>query len=104
MPSYIHGEPTGKNYIFQLIPYLMHRVRNAALGLGDVDDRTCPVLVHIKPDEDPTTPADISFKFTSIYVRQIRMSRLHTAIVTNDNREGSVRLCGFGSGGRYEIY
>jgi hypothetical protein len=79
----------------------MHRVRNAALGLGDGNDRTCPELVHIKLTEDPASLArtDISFRFSSIFVRQIRMSRLHTAIVTN-NSEGNLRLCGFGSGGR----
>jgi hypothetical protein len=79
----------------------MHHVRNAALGLGDGDDRTYPELVHLKPKEDPASLAkeDVSFRFSSIYVRQIRMSRLHTAIVTN-NSEGNVQLCGFGSGGR----
>lgn len=77
-------------------------VSNAALGLGDIDDRTYPELVHIEPREDLTAVSkmDILTRFSPIYVRQIRMSRLHTAIVTNDT-DGNLRLCGFGNGGRF---
>ena len=101
MRNCIHGEPTGNNYIFRSILYFMYHVSNAALGLGDTDDRTYPELVHSKPKEDSATLAkmDISFRFSSLFVRQIRMSRLHTVIITNES-QGNVRLCGFGSGGR----
>ncbi|KAJ3515702.1 hypothetical protein NLJ89_g1583 [Agrocybe chaxingu] len=77
--------------------------RNAALGVGDGDDRTFPDRVNIKPKEkeDPETLSKmrISTRFSPIHVRQIQMSKLHTAIVTTEG-EGNLRLCGFGSGGR----
>lgn len=76
--------------------------RNAALGVGDGDDRTYPDHVHIKSKEDLATLSgkNLSFRFTPIHVRQIQMSKLHTAVVTMEG-QGNLRLCGFGSGGRY---
>lgn len=100
MLNCIHGEPTGNNYASSLARS-SRTVSNAALGLGDMNDRTFPELVPINSKEDPAamTKTDISSKFSSVYVEQIQMSRLHTVIVTNDH-EGNVRSCGFGSGGR----
>ncbi|KAH9921080.1 hypothetical protein B0H21DRAFT_767048 [Amylocystis lapponica] len=75
--------------------------RNAALGVGNGDDRAYPELVIIRP----TDAADISEKdtldarFSPVHVRQIAMSKLHTAVVTTESRN-NLRVCGFGSGGR----
>ncbi|KDR81018.1 hypothetical protein GALMADRAFT_241641 [Galerina marginata CBS 339.88] len=75
--------------------------RNAALGLSDGNDRTYPDHVVIASKEDPTTLSkeDLAIRFSPIHVRQIQMSKLHTAVVTEEG-EGNLRLCGFGSGGR----
>lgn len=71
--------------------------RNAALGHGDGDDRTYPDRVVIKVKDDPKK--SLQARFSPIFVTQIQMSKLHTALVTSEN-EGNLRLCGFGSGGR----
>ncbi|KAF9527809.1 hypothetical protein CPB83DRAFT_894990 [Crepidotus variabilis] len=78
--------------------------RNAALGVGDEDDRLHPEHIHIKPKDDPSDLAKMSLsaRFSPIYVRQIRMSKLHTVVVTSE-KEGNLRVCGFGSGGRLGI-
>ncbi|THH07852.1 hypothetical protein EW145_g3098 [Phellinidium pouzarii] len=75
--------------------------RNAALGLGDGDDRTYPEQVFIPhQDEHPSPHAQsLSIRFQPIRVRQIAMAKLHTATVTAEPR-ANLRLCGFGSGGR----
>nr|VWO99799.1 FAD-dependent monooxygenase DEP2 (EC (Depudecin biosynthesis cluster protein 2) [Ganoderma boninense] len=72
--------------------------RNAALGVGDGDDRAIPELVSLRLSAIPETEK-LDARFTPIRVRQIAMSRLHTVIVTDEPR-GNIRLCGFGSGGR----
>ncbi|KAH8091681.1 hypothetical protein BXZ70DRAFT_952850 [Cristinia sonorae] len=73
--------------------------RNAALGLGDGDDRVYPDQVVIErvpkvAEEDP-----LDMRFEPVRVKQAVISKLHTAVVTNEPR-ANVRLCGFGSGGR----
>ncbi|KAF8159222.1 hypothetical protein B0H34DRAFT_394330 [Crassisporium funariophilum] len=75
--------------------------RNAALGVGDGDDRTYPDHVNIKSKEDPVElkKKTLVARFSPIGVKQIQMSKLHTAVVTSEH-DGNVRLCGFGSGGR----
>ncbi|TFK37476.1 hypothetical protein BDQ12DRAFT_685375 [Crucibulum laeve] len=75
--------------------------RNAALGLGDGDDRKCPDQVIVQSKEYPIELAKKSLvaRFSPIHVRQVQMSKLHTAIVTSESG-GNVRVCGFGSGGR----
>ncbi|KAF8885070.1 hypothetical protein CPB84DRAFT_141917 [Gymnopilus junonius] len=76
--------------------------RNAALGLSDANDRTYPDHVIISSKEDPAklSKMTLAARFSPIHVRQIQMSKLHTAVIT-DEPEGNVRLCGFGSGGRW---
>ncbi|KDQ61981.1 hypothetical protein JAAARDRAFT_528626 [Jaapia argillacea MUCL 33604] len=76
--------------------------RNAALGLGDGDDRVYPDQVVIR--RDPTVAASVEKNsvekmLTPIRVKQVVMSKLHTVIVTDEER-GNLRVCGFGSGGR----
>ncbi|KAI5119669.1 hypothetical protein M0805_007759 [Coniferiporia weirii] len=75
--------------------------RNAALGLGDGDDRAHPEQVQVPPqDERPVSQSELlSVRFQPIRVRQVAMAKLHTAIVTAEPR-ANLRLCGFGSGGR----
>ncbi|KAH6915615.1 hypothetical protein BKA70DRAFT_1178804 [Coprinopsis sp. MPI-PUGE-AT-0042] len=75
--------------------------RNAALGHGDGNDRVNPDQVVIQSKEDPETLADyhIVDRFTPISIHQAQMSKLHTVVVTSEDR-GNLRLCGFGSGGR----
>lgn len=92
--------------------------RNAALGVGNGDDRAHPELVSIRPtDASGTSEKDsLEARFAPIHVREIGMSRLHTgahirrrmrvashavlAVVTSEGRN-NMRVCGFGSGGRY---
>ncbi|KZT68694.1 hypothetical protein DAEQUDRAFT_757422 [Daedalea quercina L-15889] len=75
--------------------------RNAALGLGNSDDRVYPEQVVVRPPEGSAVPEteNIDARFAPIRVRQIVMSKLHTAVVTSEPR-ANLRVCGFGSGGR----
>lgn len=75
--------------------------RNAALGLGDGDDRAFPeqVMIQRNSHDIMISHSSLDKRFNPIGVRAIAMSRLHTAIVTSESR-ANVRLCGFGSGGR----
>ncbi|KAG2012110.1 ankyrin repeat domain-containing protein 28 [Coprinopsis cinerea AmutBmut pab1-1] len=75
--------------------------RNAALGLGDGNDRSHPDQVIIPGKGNPEDLKDnkLTERFIPISIRQIQMSKLHTAIVTSEE-SGNLRVCGFGSGGR----
>ncbi|KAJ7596734.1 hypothetical protein C8J56DRAFT_295810 [Mycena floridula] len=75
--------------------------RNAALGLGDSDDRAHPDFVSIASKEDPERLSAMPLvdRFSPILARQVQMSRLHTVVVTNEGH-ANIRVCGFGSGGR----
>ena len=68
--------------------------RNATLGLGDGNDRVHPERVQLYP----TFRAKTSSQLPSS-ISQVGMSKLHTAIVTNDTTN-NIRACGFGLGGR----
>ncbi|KAI0071191.1 hypothetical protein K474DRAFT_1776321 [Panus rudis PR-1116 ss-1] len=72
--------------------------RNAALGLGDADDRTFPDQVVI---ERPFTSVmdTLDVRFEPVYVENVAMAKLHTGVITDEPRN-NLRLCGFGSGGR----
>ncbi|KAI0326994.1 hypothetical protein GY45DRAFT_1328251 [Cubamyces sp. BRFM 1775] len=72
--------------------------RNAALGVGDGDDRAFPESISLRISPVPETEP-VDSRFTPIRVRQVVMSRLHTVIVTDEPRS-NLRVCGFGSGGR----
>ncbi|RDB25530.1 BTB/POZ domain-containing protein 1 [Hypsizygus marmoreus] len=75
--------------------------RNAALGLGDGGDRVHPdqVVIQQKDDALGLGKRNLVSRFSPILVRQIQMSKLHTAVITSESG-GNLRLCGFGSGGR----
>ncbi|RDX54165.1 hypothetical protein OH76DRAFT_1398482 [Lentinus brumalis] len=72
--------------------------RNAALGVGDGNDRAYPELVSPRIP-DVLEKENLDARFTPVRVRQVVMSKLHTVIVTDEPR-GNLRVCGFGSGGR----
>ncbi|GFF80438.1 hypothetical protein IFM60648_05739 [Aspergillus lentulus] len=99
--------------------------KNLNLGLGDQDDRQFPVRINLERPEhllrrlyrefldrqlddgtpsshqDVTRTADLPalIKNKPIKIQAIVMSKLHTAILTDDP-ESNLFLCGFGPGGR----
>ncbi|KZT01007.1 uncharacterized protein LAESUDRAFT_764135 [Laetiporus sulphureus 93-53] len=75
--------------------------RNAALGLGHGDDRLHPeqVVVHPPKGTPVSEEENLDARFSPIHVKDVVMSKLHTAVVTAESR-GNLRVCGFGSGGR----
>jgi len=68
--------------------------RNATLGLGDGNDRVHPEHVQLYP-----AFRDMSSSQLPSSIAQVGMSKLHTAVVTDDPTN-NVRVCGFGLGGR----
>ena len=68
--------------------------RNATLGLGDGSDRVHPELVQLHSTFKTKSSSQLPPG-----VIQVGMSKLHTAIVT-DEPANNVRVCGFGLGGR----
>ncbi|KAG0701289.1 hypothetical protein DFH29DRAFT_927750 [Suillus ampliporus] len=75
--------------------------RNAALGLGDGNDRVYPDQVVVPRKDDVARQHKKTFddRFAPIHVRQVSMSKLHTVVLTSEPRD-NIRVCGFGSGGR----
>ncbi|KAF9224282.1 hypothetical protein BS17DRAFT_780823 [Gyrodon lividus] len=74
--------------------------RNAALGLGDGNDRAHPdQVVLLKKDAPLPATLTLEERFGPVKVRNVSMSKLHTVILTDEPCD-NVRLCGFGSGGR----
>lgn len=70
--------------------------KNAALGLGNGDDRVYPESVSLAALRGVQSD---DRRFLPAYVRAIEMSKLHTAIITTEP-SSNIRVCGFGSGGR----
>ncbi|KAH1333037.1 hypothetical protein KXX47_001835 [Aspergillus fumigatus] len=99
--------------------------KNLNLGLGDQDDRQFPVRINLErpehllrrfyrefldrqsDDGEPSSQQDVTrtaelpalIKNKPIKIQAIAMSKLHTAIITDDP-ESNLFLCGFGPGGR----
>lgn len=75
--------------------------RNAALGLGDGNDRAYPdqVVIPRKDDVARQHNRTLDDRFAPIHVRQVSMSKLHTVVLTSEPRD-NIRVCGFGGGGR----
>ncbi|KAF8653250.1 hypothetical protein AX16_004048 [Volvariella volvacea WC 439] len=75
--------------------------KNATLGSGDGGDRSYPDHIVIQPKEasEVLQKKPVEARFSPIHVRQLQMSKLHTAVVTSE-AQGNLRLCGFGNGGR----
>ena len=68
--------------------------QNATLGLGDGKDRAYPEHVQLYPTFKTKTSSQLHSS-----IAQVGMSKLHTAVVTDDPTN-NVRVCGFGLGGR----
>ncbi|KAJ3888511.1 hypothetical protein GG344DRAFT_53490 [Lentinula edodes] len=82
--------------------------RNASLGHGDSSDRTFPDPVpipHIVPKSPDHVP--VEDRFARVAVLQVKMGRLHTAVISNSptpiGSGSALSLCGFGSGGRLGV-
>lgn len=96
--------------------------KNLNLGLGDQDDRQFPERISVKrpehllrrfyreyrvqrsdldihPDHSHSTELPALIRSKPIKFQDIVMSKLHTAILTNDP-ESNLFVCGFGPGGR----
>ncbi|CAE6528710.1 unnamed protein product [Rhizoctonia solani] len=73
--------------------------RNATLGTGSADDRAYPEAISPLRSAEVAEKLTGSARFSSIGIRDIVMSRLHTSILTNEPR-GNLEACGFGGVGR----
>jgi len=93
-------------------------LRNAALGLGDANDRAYPdqVIIPSKDNAARRYNKTLDERLAPVQVRQVSMSKLHTGmfsfremyvcrtqqvivVLTSEPRD-NIRVCGFGSGGR----
>lgn len=98
--------------------------KNLNLGLGDQDDRQFPERITLKrpdhlldrfyheyqeemdrlglsnaSDQDPSKELPTLVKHKPMKLQNVVMSKLHTAIITDDP-EANLFMCGFGPGGR----
>ena len=99
--------------------------KNCTLGFADEDDRQFPERIFLKrPDHlvrrflqefieanngskipgAPTSPihskkAPALVEYRPVYIQDVRLSKLHSAILTTDP-EANLYMCGFGPGGR----
>ncbi|KAL1740739.1 regulator of chromosome condensation 1/beta-lactamase-inhibitor protein II, partial [Schizophyllum fasciatum] len=69
--------------------------KNAALGVGDGDDRVYPESVSLTALRG--VPLDDQ-RFLPAHTHAIEMAKLHTAVITTEPLF-NIHLCGFGSGG-----
>ncbi|GAA5888090.1 hypothetical protein JCM5296_005430 [Sporobolomyces johnsonii] len=72
--------------------------RNFVLGFASDSERLYPERVQLKREGVKAAEGGLA-KFEPCRVRDVSMARLHTGIVTDEQR-GNVRLCGYGTGGR----
>lgn len=70
--------------------------RNYVLGLPGDNDRTFPEKVRLERSQQALQRR--LAQFDPVRVRSVAISRLHSAIVTDE--PGNIRMCGFGTGGR----
>ncbi|KAJ8099254.1 hypothetical protein POJ06DRAFT_131589 [Lipomyces tetrasporus] len=72
---------------------------NHTLGFHDSDDRANPERVYLERprSEDRNEPAVVRFR--ELRIRDVQMSKLHTAVLTTDPTD-NLYICGFGNGGR----
>lgn len=89
--------------------------RNATLGFADEDDRARPERVQVRrpndvveqqyqalpsgPTLDQTKGIPWSIKGKTVIIQDVRMSKLHTAVLTTDDKS-NLYICGHGPGGR----
>ncbi|KAK7207191.1 hypothetical protein BZA70DRAFT_6240 [Myxozyma melibiosi] len=71
---------------------------NHTLGFNDSDDRANPERVLLDRTQNvPELPA--MERFANIRIRDVQMSKLHTAVLTTDP-VNNLMICGFGNNGR----
>lgn len=73
--------------------------RNATLGLHDSTDKAFPDRVNLRTQRQVSDHPDPSQRFFHVGVKDIKMAKLHTGVVTAE-KHGNLSVCGFGSGGR----
>ncbi|TXT07152.1 hypothetical protein VHUM_03322 [Vanrija humicola] len=73
--------------------------RNFALGTGDSTDKALPDRINLLTQRQASDSPDPAQRFFHVGIKEAKMARLHTAIVTSEAR-GNLSLSGFGSGGR----
>ena len=95
-PSAVDTRPhvVGKRHPAMTELYTWGANRNATLGLGDGNDRIYPEHVQLYPTSKTRSSSQLPSS-----ISQAGMSKLHTAVVTDDPMN-NVRVCGFGLGGR----
>jgi inhibitor of Bruton tyrosine kinase len=73
--------------------------KNNSLGFGDGDDRSHPERVHIvRPARKEESPLSM---FRAPQIRDVQMAKMHTAILTTEDKD-NLYMCGFsGTTGRY---
>ncbi|WVN86717.1 uncharacterized protein L203_101889 [Cryptococcus depauperatus CBS 7841] len=73
--------------------------RNFTLGTGDTSDRMFPDRISLQTQAQGLGRFEPSDKFSSVGVRDVIMSKLHTGVITSE-ASGNLSLCGFGANGR----
>ncbi|KAL1405470.1 hypothetical protein Q8F55_009102 [Vanrija albida] len=73
--------------------------RNFALGTGDSTDKAFPDRINLLTQRQASDNPDPTQRFFHVGIKEAKMARLHTAVVTSEAR-GNLSLSGFGSGGR----
>lgn len=73
--------------------------RNYALGTPDSSDKAYPDRIHLLTQRQASNNPDPAERFFNVGVKDIKMGKLHTAVITTESK-GNLSLCGFGSGGR----
>lgn len=81
----------GTNHLFMFGSNANHN-----LGFADSDNRSNPEMAKIKRNVEHTVPR---FRFHPINIRDVQLSKLHSAIITGDLKD-NLMVCGIPRGGR----
>jgi hypothetical protein len=73
---------------------------NSSLGTGDSSDKLFADRVNLLTQNQASGKPDPMQRFFHIGVKDVVMSKYHTAVITTESR-GNLSLCGFGGNGRY---
>jgi hypothetical protein len=92
MQSYLPGVRIGVSSSRRACPACNLCPRNAALGLGDGNDRVHADKVVLQPKEDSPSTLPIAQRFSSIHTRDVQMSKLHTGVFGAPTLEVPLRL------------
>lgn len=69
------------------------------MGTGDSGDKAFADRVNLLTQNQASGKPDPMQRFFHIGVKDVHMAKLHTAVITNEDK-GNLSLCGFGSNGR----